>query len=225
MTLTENMMGKFFPDDNRFLHFVARKHGMFFLNQDDVETARHIAIINVMKIVSCELEFENKAHLNSVVEKNFKHAIYAMISFNSAKKRSIDIQSESEFIAVTNGESSSALERHGELDDPYKNELMDDFKVYVRDNMDAVYLKALNLHLDGYNNVESSKILGISPEAFRQRIQKIKKHLKKHYEADEKPSSRDDQKVRARVRGKSTSADKAKQSDYSEAMSYIGIEA
>ena len=39
MILTTNKMLEFFPADNRFIHFVARKNHMFFRNDDDVESA------------------------------------------------------------------------------------------------------------------------------------------------------------------------------------------
>ena len=63
MILKPNRLIDFFPDDNRFLHFVAKKNGLFFLNDDDVESARFFALQSVMRLVNSEYEFEDEKHL------------------------------------------------------------------------------------------------------------------------------------------------------------------
>ena len=95
MILTKTRMVEFFPSDNRFIHYVARKNGLFFINNDDVESARFFAIEAVMRLVTKEVEVEDEKHLQSVVQMNVLRGIYRMIEWNSAKKNSQDIRSES----------------------------------------------------------------------------------------------------------------------------------
>ena len=98
MILTERKMREFFPDDNRFLHFVARKNGLFFFSDEDVETARYYAIMGVNRLLQNKFEFEDEIHMLGVIELNFKRGIFAMIQRKKALKRSLDIRVESEFI-------------------------------------------------------------------------------------------------------------------------------
>ena len=212
-------MIEFFPDDNRFLHFVAKKHGLFFLNSDDEETARFIAIRNVMLLISGEFEFESEAHLMSVMELNFKRAIHTMMQMNDAKKRSMDIRTESEFIKDGREDERSILETSSDEDDS----IVEETRLLVALNESEETSSIYNMWLNGYTDVELSKIYNISSEAVRQRRVRVFKRLKNYYETNEWNPRKNVKKVRTRVRYLSTSTYKAKQSDYTEAMSYLNL--
>lgn len=217
--LTEARMIEFFPDDNRFLHFVAKKHGLFFLNSDDEETARFIAIRNVMLLISGEFEFKSEAHLMSVMELNFKRAIHTMMQMNDAKKRSMDIRTESEFIKDGREDERSILETSSDEDDS----IVEETRLLVALNESEETSSIYNMWLNGYTDVELSKIYNISSEAVRQRRVRVFKKLKNYYETNEWNPRKNVKEVRTRVRYLSTSTYKAEQSDYTEAMSYLNL--
>ena len=203
------------------MHFVARKHGLFFLNNDDVDTARYIAIRNITKLMSSEFEFDDRKHLNCVMEKNFKHAVFGMMSFNSAKKRDIDIRVESEFITDESRSESKILEVNSPLEDPQDSEFMDDVKQFIKDNENEENNTIFKMFMDGYSNVDIANHLGITPESVRQRKNRIIKTIKN--EVNKNDNRRDVKEVRARVWSEPTSTHKAKHDSYSEAMSYLGL--
>lgn len=223
MILTEKKMKAFFPDDNRFLYFVAKKNGLFFLSDDDVETARYFAIKNVMRMFSSKFEFEDETHMNALMERNFKHAIFSMMSHNEAKKRSMDIRTESEF-AIEGKDTTPVLERKGGFEDPYKDETFNHLmhKIYTTQPKEVIII--FDMYLQGYTNVEVARVLDISPEAVRQRREKVIKKIRKSYEVDKKHCDRDVQEIQPRVRNRPARTYTAKQSDYTEAMSYLGFE-
>ena len=147
MILTKTRMVEFFPSDNRYLHYVARKNGLFFINDDDVDSARFFAIEAVMRLVSKEVEYEDEKHLQSVVQMNVLRAIYRMIEWNSAKKNSQDIRSESEFIGSDDDGFSTYIELAESDDKPYDNTMaiIEEYAQEVLDDIGyAVYKMTLS---------------------------------------------------------------------------------
>ena len=205
------------------MHFVAKKYGLFFFNNDDVETARFIAIRNMMALLSSNTEFEDRKHLNCVIEKNFKHAIFGMMKHNQAKKRTIDIRTESDFLVDYDGNQSSksVIENHGELEDPYDKDLINHIKNFVMENEDEDNIIVFTMFMEGYNNVEISKALEISSEAVRQRKKVLFKKIKN--EINESTDRANVEEIRARVRSLPTPSHKAEYDSYSKAMSYLGF--
>jgi len=204
-------MVEFFPSDNRFLHYVARKNGLFFINDDDVESARFFAIEAVMRLVSKEVEFEDEKHLQSVVQMNVLRAIYRMIEWNSAKKNSQDIRSESEFIGSDDDGFSTYLELAESDDKPYDN-TMAIIEEYAKEVLDEMGYAIFKMTLSDVARKEMSKTLGISSEAIRQRQQSNIKKLKLKYDRDEndKESFRENRrKIRERIRRKPIAENKA----------------
>lgn len=211
MILTKTRMVEFFPSDNRFLHYVARKNGLFFINNDDVESARFFAIEAVMRLVSKEVEFEDEPHLQNVVQMNVLRAIYRMIEWNNAKKNSQDIRSESEFIGSDDDGFSTYIELAESDDKPYDN-TMAIIEEYAKEVLDEMGYAVFQMTLSDVARKEMSKTLGISPEAIRQRQKSNVKKLKLKYDTDEndQESFRENRrKIRNRIRRKPIAKNKA----------------
>jgi len=222
--LTTSKIIPFFPDDNRFIHFVARKHGLFFQNDDDIESARFHALHNAMRMVNSGKEYESEAHLNSLMEVNARHAIHSMLDRKRAKKRSLEIRTEAEFFVEGNDESYSILERSSE-DDYYdeRAEIVEEFMHIIRDNENAEGVMMFEMHMVGYTDIEIAKKLGITPQAVSSRRQRTKTKLKNYYEVNTWTYSTNVRKIRKRVRNKSVASNKAKSDSHGEALSYLGL--
>tara|TARA_R110002124_G_C8935194_1_gene512296 strand:+ start:775 stop:1494 length:720 start_codon:yes stop_codon:yes gene_type:complete len=225
MILTTNKMLEFFPADNRFIHFVARKNHMFFRNDDDVESARFFAIEAVMRLVSSEYEFEDEKHLYSVVQKNVLRAIYRMIEWNQAKKNSQDIRPESDFIM--SDEDSDTLRSYVQ-NAPAADTTYDNTMEYIEDAaqqvLDDVGLSIFHLTMGDVARKEISRRLGITPEAVRQRQNSNVKKLKKYYdthENDAKDLRETREQVRGAIRYTPPTKNKATERSYTEANAFL----
>ena len=67
MKITERDLRNWFPADRRFLHFCAKYYGYSFRNDEVVERANHLAVLNVMRLVNRDQEFEDEAHMTGMV--------------------------------------------------------------------------------------------------------------------------------------------------------------
>ena len=216
-------MVEFFPSDNRYLHYVARKNGLFFINDDDVESARFFAIEAVMRLVTKEVEYEDEKHLQSVVQMNVLRAIYRMIEWNSAKKNSQDIRSESEFIGSDDDGFSTYIELAESDDKPYDN-TMAIIEEYAQEVLDDIGYAVYQMTLSDVARKEMSRTLGISPEAIRQRQKSNIKKLKLKYDTDEndQESFRENRrKIRDRIRRKPIAKNKATECASAEANAFL----
>ena len=223
MILTKTRMVEFFPSDNRFIHYVARKNGLFFINNDDVESARFFAIEAVMRLVTKEVEVEDEKHLQSVVQMNVLRGIYRMIEWNSAKKNSQDIRSESEFIGSDDDGFSTYIELAESDDKPYDN-TMAIIEEYAQEVLDDIGYAVYQMTLSDVARKEMSRTLGISPEAIRQRQKSNIKKLKLKYDTDEndKESFRENRrKIRNRIRRKPIAKNKATERASAEANAFL----
>ena len=216
-------MVEFFPSDNRYLHYVARKNGLFFINDDDVESARFFAIEAVMRLVSKEVEYEDEKHLQSVVQMNVLRAIYRMIEWNSAKKNSQDIRSESEFIGSDDDGFSTYIELAESDDKPYDN-TMAIIEEYAQEVLDDIGYAVYKMTLSDVARKDMAETLGKSPEAIRQRQKSNIKKLKLKYDRDEndKESFRENRrKIRERIRRKPLAKNKATECASAEANAFL----
>lgn len=230
MILTERKMREFFPDDNRFLHFVARKNGLFFFSDEDVETARYYAIMGVNRLLQNKFEFEDEIHMLGVIELNFKRGIFAMIQRKKALKRSLDIRVESEFIMDGKEDLRGYIENaQDNLDADVKEEMKHILEI-SRDALTESEREILVLRLEGRPYREISETLGVSPEVCRNKYFRLVKKLKKAYEREKDGSSRrvdapvseiNVGEVQEGVRDRPIASHKADARDYIEVLSYL----
>ncbi len=96
MKITERQMREFFPANMRFLHFVAKKYGYSFYNDEAVRRANYFASIAITKIYNKGMEFESSEHLYGYVMNAIRYAILS--SYHVAKKDSLDVRTESELL-------------------------------------------------------------------------------------------------------------------------------
>ena len=230
MILTERKMREFFPDDNRFLHFVARKNGLFFLlgrRRRDCEVLRNHG---GQQTTTNKFEFEDEIHMLGVIELNFKRGIFAMIQRKKALKRSLDIRVESEFIMDGKEDLRGYIENaQDNLDADVKEEMKHILEI-SRDALTESEREILVLRLEGRPYREISETLGVSPEVCRNKYFRLVKKLKEAYEREKDGSScRVDApvsevnvgEVQEGVRDRPIASHKADARDYIEVLSYL----
>lgn len=224
MILKASKLKDFFPSDNRFIHFVAKKNGMFFKNQDDLESARFFALEAVMRLVNSEYEFEDDLHLYSVVEMNVLRGIYRMIEWNSAKKNSQDIRPESDFIGADDEDGLRTHIQTAEAEfSPYDN-TMDLIEEYAQEVLDDIGYAVYEMTLTDMSRKDIAEAIGVSAEAVRQRqnsnIEKLKAKYDK-YENDKTNLQQTRATIHRGVRGRPTAKNKATECARSKANAFL----
>lgn len=225
--LTPKKLQEFFPDDNRFLHYVARKNGMFFICEDDVESARFFALENIMRMVNSKFEFEDEKHLYSVVQKNFLRATYRMIEWNQAKKNSMDIKPESHYIMTDDSQELRTYVQSAKADVKHYDNTMDLIESYAQDILDDVGYAVYSLTLSDVARKDIAAKLGITNEAVRQRQNSNVKKLKAKYDTHENDTThlrKTRQAIRDRVRRKPVAEHKATECAYTEADAFLSAQ-
>lgn len=97
MKITEEHLREFFPRDMRFTHYVAKRYGYRFKNDEAVEKANFAAQLRVLKLYNEEMEFDSKEHLYGYVMNAMRYAILNSFKGN-VNEQNLDIRPESDYI-------------------------------------------------------------------------------------------------------------------------------
>jgi RNA polymerase sigma factor (sigma-70 family) len=111
MKLTEKHLREFFPRDMRFVHFVARRYGLSFHNDEAVEKANFYAQRDIIKIYNKGIEFENKEHLYGYVMNAIRYSILRSYK-KLVNEENLDIRPESDYIYGDGEEQFSKMESY-----------------------------------------------------------------------------------------------------------------
>lgn len=145
MKITEENLKNWFPRNNRFLHYCAKHYGYSFHKEEVVERAAHLAVLNVMRLVNRDQEFENEAHMVGMVMSSFRFAI--LNSYNnslSVNEKNLNIRNESELTYGDGNEEEYSLYQNAiRYDPPELNNLVDLVREYCEANLPYLERRAV----------------------------------------------------------------------------------
>lgn len=88
MRLTERKLREFFPSNNRFIHFCAKRYGYGFFNDDAVNDARYYSSINILNYIKKHGDvFDDEAHLIATVMSSIRYGILTAVKPSTTKQR------------------------------------------------------------------------------------------------------------------------------------------
>ena len=234
MKITEKQMKEFFPPNMRFLHYVAKRYGYTFYNDEAVRKANFYASVAITKIYNEGKEFDNNEHLYGYVMNSFKYAILS--SYNVAKKDSLNIRTESELLYGDaydeyNVYLNSAVADNTDYDNTHE-------EVYERLSNELSPLDRQVLYFRFKEELRPSEIQSrmevserkywLSVNRIRTRYNRIIKELRN--EGDEfkekntntyKSAAKSKLRIQTLVRDKSNESDEADRIRYSKTMSWL----
>ncbi len=144
MKITDKDLKAWFPADRRFLHFCAKYYGYSFYNDETVERANHLAVLNVMRLVNRDEEFEDEKHMTGIIMSSFRYAILNSYSSGiSANQRNLEMYNESQ---LTYGEGSDEYNKYlssAVSSDKELNNLVDFVTEYAETNLPYLQRRAL----------------------------------------------------------------------------------
>ncbi len=110
MKLTERRLRKFFPYNNRLIHFVAKRYGYSFQNNDVVDAARYYSFVNVTRYLKKNGdEFESEGEMIGMVMSSIRYGILSAYPHHKDKKR---VETINESSLITNSESDDNSHRY-----------------------------------------------------------------------------------------------------------------
>lgn len=217
MKLTDKEIAEYFPTDKRFVHYVARKRGGYFANEEDLERAEFYSMEALIRRRGTE--YENKSHMNSAAEWAVRSGISKMIKYKEAKKRKAEVYNESSFYTDAD-DSRSILDRLTD-EQPEIDTLITDAEHCLIDRNSEL----IKLLVQGYTVKEIAEQQGITYAAVNNRKQRLVKQIRKFYEYETKqrPNRTDSEDLPTRVRSEPAKEDKKARSDSSEALAYLNL--
>lgn len=144
MKITEKDLRNWFPRDMRFLHFCAKYYGYSFHNDEVVERANHLAVLNVMRLVNRDQEFEDEAHMTGIVMSSFRYAILNSYSNSlSANEKNLEVRNDSELTYGVGDEEYSKYQASAVADTKEIDNLVDFVTEYAETNLPYLQRRAL----------------------------------------------------------------------------------
>lgn len=236
MKITERDLRNWFPADRRFLHFCAKYYGYSFHNDEVVERASHLAVLNVMRLVNRDEEFEDEAHMTGMVMSSFRYAILNSYTNSlTANEKNLEVRNESE---VTYGDGSEEYSKYQESavsNDKEIDNLIDVVRDYAETNLPYLERRAL---LECVIGESTMKELATDTDttvrqvhlAKQKAIRRVKKLIGILDENEKKYGEQTDNgkyispsrsKLQIAIQLEPIRRDEARERDYSKAMSFI----
>jgi len=236
MKITERDLRNWFPADRRFLHFCAKYYGYSFHNDEVVERANHLAVLNVMRLVNRDEEFEDEAHMTGIVMSSFRYAILNSYSNSlTANEKNLEVRNESE---VTYGDGSEEYSKYQESavsNDKEIDNLLDVVRDYAETKLPYLERRAL---LECVIGESTMKELATDTDttvrqvhlAKQKAIRRVKKLIGVLDENEKKYGEQTDNgkyispsrsKLQIAIQLEPIRRDEARERDYSKAMSFI----
>jgi len=236
MKITEKDLRNWFPRDMRFLHFCAKYYGYSFHNDEVVERANHLAVLNVMRLVNRDQEFEDEAHMTGIVMSSFRYAILNSYSNSlTANEKNLEVRNESE---VTYGDGSEEYSKYQESavsNDKEIDNLLDVVRDYAETKLPYLERRAL---LECVIGESTMKELATDTDttvrqvhlAKQKAIRRVKKLIGVLDENEKKYGEQTDNgkyispsrsKLQIAIQLEPIRRDEARERDYSKAMSFI----
>ena len=144
MKITEENLKNWFPRDRRFLHYCAKVYGLSFHSKDVVERASHLAVLNVMRLVNRDQEFDNEAHMVGIVMSSFRFAI--LNSYNNSlnvNEKNLNIRNETELTYGDSQDEYSLYQNAIKYNPPELNNLVDLVREYCEANLPYLERRAV----------------------------------------------------------------------------------
>ena len=236
MKITERDLRNWFPADRRFLHFCAKYYGYSFHNDEVVERANHLAVLNVMRLVNRDQEFEDEAHMTGIVMSSFRYAILNSYTNSlTANEKNLEVRNESE---VTYGDGSEEYSKYQESavsSDKEIDNLLDVVRDYAETKLPYLERRAL---LECVIGESTMKELATDTDttvrqvhlAKQKAIRRVKKLIGVLDENEKKYGEQTDNgkyispsrsKLQIAIQLEPIRRDEARERDYSKAMSFI----
>jgi hypothetical protein len=239
MVLTEKKLREFFPYNHRFIHFVAKRWGYSFFNNEVVDSAMHYSGINVARYIQKHgREFDTEGELVGAVMMCIKYGI--LNAYGESKRRKdkgLDIRPASDFIFDPGLEDYNQYNKALAVEDTEVGGFDMLYENVVEHKLTHLEREVVKRLSEGYSLTEIDKSLGLrdkQAQLAKYRVRtKAKKAIKLEHRNEEQVSTNpiNEEQVQENLQhvsfpdqDKSNGEYEKKRSQYIEAMSFLHSE-
>jgi RNA polymerase sigma factor (sigma-70 family) len=237
MKITEEHLKEFFPRDMRFTHYVAKRYGYRFKNDEAVEKANYEAALKVLKLYSEGMEFDDNKHLYGFVMTTIRYAILNSFRGN-ANEQNLEVRPESDYIYGYDDDETSTMQYHMPVTNNSYDDSGDQLYKMMQKILNPIERQVLQLKYEkDYTFKEIANHMGITIKHVRAITYRIKNRYNSlnnriklqeyEYSLENKNAFKVVQQTNDRIQRQaqleSTRANKEERERYNETMSWLDI--
>lgn len=202
MQLTEKHIREFFPKDKRFLHYVAKRYGYTFQNEDNVDAAHHNAAVAITKMYNDGREFDSNEELYGIVMMAFKFAIMSSYAKGKRQQFNDDLIAERQLLpAYEDSDYSNILSRIA-VAHPEEYDNTEDFMLLtLKNELEYYQFAMLQMRMDGMTYSDMSKKFGLTTAVIKTELKKVKNKYNEITERiEEQERKHENERLQAHIR-------------------------
>ena len=236
MVLTEKKLREFFPYNHRFIHFVAKRWGYSFYNDEVVDSAMYYSGINIARYIAKHgRQFDSEREMVGAVMYCIKYGIlnaYGQVERRDAK--GLDVRPASDFVFDPELEDYNKYNKALVVEDTEVGGFDMLYKNVVEHKLTHLEREVVKRLSDGYSLPETDKALGLrdgQAQLAKYRVRtKAKKAIKLEHRNEEQVSTNliNEEQVQENLQhvsfadqDKSNGEHEKKRSQYIKAMSFL----
>lgn len=221
----------------RFTHYVAKRYGYRFKNDEAVEKANFAAQVKVLRLYNEEMEFDSNEHLYGFVMNTMRYAILNSFRGN-ANEQNLEVRPESDYIYGYDDDETSTMQYHMPVTNNSYDDSGDQLYKMMQKILNPIERQVLQLKYEkDYTFKEIANHMGITIKHVRAITYRIKnryntlnnriKLQEYEYSLENKNAFKVVQQTNNRIQYqaqlKSARADKEERERYNETMSWLDI--
>ena len=229
--ITRKQLREFLPADGRFIHFVAKRNGYTFFDQEVVDSATFDFAMKLTKMYNDGMEFENNEHLYGYVMNAARFSILgAYYERNRERKMRIDDKNIEDLLIPS--DERNVMDLRMMRDDSFHHYdnvaevAYERLLASLESPVDKAVVEALCKNQDTNALIATqldvdARVIGVSKTKIKSRLTRILKDIEDEFKTPEKNRAKASRKVRKQVFYPSAATNKASDISTSKAIAFL----
>lgn len=180
MLISQGILKKHFPNDNRFIHYVLRKNGRVVRNEETILSVRHNALVQIIQAINKEKEFDDEAHITNYIMLAIDRAYCGVLRDSNLLKNNLPIRSYSDY-TDDNQMNDTTLFDGKVIDTSHYDNTIDHLLGFIqRISTPLRYDYFHKRHIEGYSVPEIANMYGVTQQAVSFQLSRVRDDIKKY---------------------------------------------
>lgn len=180
MKISQGILKKHFPSDNRFIHYVLRKNGRVVRSDETILSVRHKALVQVIRAANKEKEFDDEAHITNYIMLAIDRAYCGVLRDSNLLKNNLPIRSYSDY-TDDNEMNDTTLYDGNIIDETHYDNTIEHILGFIKNISTPLrYDYFHKRYIEGYNPTEIAKLYGVTQQAVSFQLSRVRDDIKKH---------------------------------------------
>jgi len=178
MKISQGVLVRHFPDDNRFIHYALRKRGRVVREDETILSVRHIALTQVLRAINKEKEFESEAHITNYIMTAIDMAYCNVLRDSNLHKNNLPIRPYSDYTDDNQVNDTTLFDGNMIDNTAYDNTKEVALKFIENLCTPIRYEYFYKKYIEGYSSTEIANEYGVTQQAVSFQLARLKKDLK-----------------------------------------------